>query len=287
MNVMGEVSDEVYNDITTKYSNARLIMSSNDTIQFKPNSNQEVSFKPKGLWYGIGDSWLRWVRSEMPDWEADNVFKIDIDESKILKITNYDELVAFENRYAVTDEKNGYMSSRYKSIDWSAVAKDYAGIEIAPYIYKARYDHMWYYGWDVASGCIWGDGVITNITKLNDNQVGESASQQAAIAIAKKESGDYDKDGKRIKESETETKVICDDCGWSWNKSEGGDDMYICHKCGCDNDPNKQSLDEYIRKIGDNEWRVYSEKGKNLGTYNSEAGAKKRLQQVHYFKNKS
>jgi len=45
-------------------------------------------------------------------------------------------------------------------------------------------------------------------------------------------------------------------------------------------------LDEYIRKIGDDKWRVYSEKGGNLGTYNSESGAKERLQQIHYFKNK-
>jgi len=34
-------------------------------------------------------------------------------------------------------------------------------------------------------------------------------------------------------------KVICDDCGWSWDISDGGDDKYICHKCGCDNIPNE------------------------------------------------
>jgi hypothetical protein len=47
-----------------------------------------------------------------------------------------------------------------------------------------------------------------------------------------------------------------------------------------------KALDEYVRNIGGDKWRVYSEKGKNLGTYNSQADAKKRLQQVHYFKNK-
>ena len=30
-------------------------------------------------------------------------------------------------------------------------------------------------------------------------------------------------------------KVVCDDCDWSWNLSEGGDDPYVCHKCGNDN----------------------------------------------------
>jgi DNA-directed RNA polymerase subunit RPC12/RpoP len=36
-------------------------------------------------------------------------------------------------------------------------------------------------------------------------------------------------------------KVICDDCGWSWNISEGGKDTYICHECGHDNTPIKKN----------------------------------------------
>lgn len=39
-----------------------------------------------------------------------------------------------------------------------------------------------------------------------------------------------------IVESVTKNKIICDNCGWSWKKSEGGDDMYTCHKCGHEND---------------------------------------------------
>ena len=30
-------------------------------------------------------------------------------------------------------------------------------------------------------------------------------------------------------------KIVCDDCGWSWKLSEGGEDPYVCHKCGNDN----------------------------------------------------
>ena len=30
-------------------------------------------------------------------------------------------------------------------------------------------------------------------------------------------------------------KIVCDSCGWSWKLSEGGDDPYVCHKCGTDN----------------------------------------------------
>jgi len=32
-------------------------------------------------------------------------------------------------------------------------------------------------------------------------------------------------------------KIKCDNCGWSWNIVDGGDDLFICHKCGHDNEP--------------------------------------------------
>lgn len=41
-----------------------------------------------------------------------------------------------------------------------------------------------------------------------------------------------------------------------------------------------------IRKIKEGYW-VLSENGKNMGTYKTEAEAKKRLQQIEYFKHKN
>ena len=36
---------------------------------------------------------------------------------------------------------------------------------------------------------------------------------------------------KVLKEEVSKGKVTCDNCGWSWKLSEGGDDPYTCHKC--------------------------------------------------------
>jgi hypothetical protein len=44
-----------------------------------------------------------------------------------------------------------------------------------------------------------------------------------------------------INELVTNTEVICDNCGWEWPIADGGKDLYICHKCGYDNNPD---LDE-------------------------------------------
>jgi tRNA(Ile2) C34 agmatinyltransferase TiaS len=41
---------------------------------------------------------------------------------------------------------------------------------------------------------------------------------------------------KKIMEIVTNEEVICNGCGWSWKLSEGGDDPYICHKCGNNNE---------------------------------------------------
>jgi len=40
-----------------------------------------------------------------------------------------------------------------------------------------------------------------------------------------------------VKEIVTDTEIICDNCGWEWDIADGGDDLYICHKCGHDNNP--------------------------------------------------
>ena len=40
-----------------------------------------------------------------------------------------------------------------------------------------------------------------------------------------------------VDEEVTYEKIKCDNCGWSWNIVDGGGDLFICHKCGHDNEP--------------------------------------------------
>lgn len=165
--VVNEVSKEVYDLVNTKYANSRIIMSPEEKIRFKRTIKQEKGYKPRGLWYGIGPSWINWVRSEMPDWETEHVFRLSIDETKMKIIRNYQQLVEFEKEYSLPIDGWDSYNGRYLYIDWARVARDYGGIEISPYLYEARYKHMWYYGWDVASGCIWGTGVVRRLKRLN------------------------------------------------------------------------------------------------------------------------
>ena len=59
-----------------------------------------------------------------------------------------------------------------------------------------------------------------------------------------------------LKEAIVGEKIECDNCGWSWNIVDGGDDLFICHKCNHDNEPineNKNKdpfgLNAYAREL--------------------------------------
>ena len=49
---------------------------------------------------------------------------------------------------------------------------------------------------------------------------------------------------KHLLELVTKHRIQCDECGWSWKIADGGSDLYVCHKCGHDNVPNKEPLAE-------------------------------------------
>ena len=50
-------------------------------------------------------------------------------------------------------------------------------------------------------------------------------------------------------------KIECDNCDWSWDIVSGGDDLFVCHKCGHDNEPIEENKDPfginaYARELG-------------------------------------
>ena len=122
--------------------------------------------KPKGLWITDNSkyNWHWWSTAES--------FRIDAlcyrqkiilkPEANILLLKSDADLLDFTTKYHarhVADDRLG-------GIDWSAVAAEYDGIVITPYRWKLRLSQKtrWYYGWDCASGCIWGD-VVERISR--------------------------------------------------------------------------------------------------------------------------
>ena len=65
-------------------------------------------------------------------------------------------------------------------------------------------------------------------------------------------SGEYGSGYTPVKELVTDTKVICDNCGWEWEIKDGGNDLYMCHKCNHDNTP---------KLLNEKCWKGYTQKG--------------------------
>ena len=87
---------------------------------------------------------------------------------------------------------------------------------------------------------------------FNDHH--EYSSYAKLGSTAEPDTIDFDDDGKKpghqakdkntkkkgyepVTEKIVGNKIVCDKCGWNWKISEGGNDLYICHKCGNDNTP--------------------------------------------------
>ena len=141
------------------------------------NFTQKAGPKPEGLWYecqdGSSETWKEFCEFGMSSHYSkyDSTYNIVLNDYEILFIPDDHHFEKFYKMYSVNhpadpDGKKGYD----KMIDWPKVAEHYAGIEICPYRSNKRMDDdsFWYYGWDVASGCVWDPKGIKDMTKSGD-----------------------------------------------------------------------------------------------------------------------
>ena len=115
---------------------------------------QKVTRKPFGFWYGFGGEWIDWCRREMPDWTGKYIYGVNVENVNVLRIKTHMELMQFSREYQSNISDTGYRREEGEVIDWNQIANKYDGIEINPYQIEARHQYMWYYGWDIASGCV-------------------------------------------------------------------------------------------------------------------------------------
>jgi len=136
--------------------------------------------KPTGMWISDEDSfgWSQWCRAENFHVEhLKNAFSVKLkDNANILHIRTVEELDAFNETYKCPMFKiHPELSSTMMTIDWEAVAEQYSGILITPYLWERRLhmDYNFYYGWDCASGCIWNSDAIESIELIPDYELPE------------------------------------------------------------------------------------------------------------------
>tara|TARA_Y100000389_G_C17408616_1_gene489536 strand:- start:649 stop:1170 length:522 start_codon:yes stop_codon:yes gene_type:complete len=165
----------------------RNIITDKKIIKFNRDYKQRICLKPSGLWYSCYDSWYNWMSEEIPDMLFKYIHKLNIknnvltdirnkNKNKLLVIKTLKDFDLFTKNYKVkTYYKDKGIIKEFIFIDWIKVSNDFGGIEICPYLNKRR-NILWYYGFDVASGCIWNlQSIIKNLEiiyeKKNDKYI--------------------------------------------------------------------------------------------------------------------
>ena len=88
---------------------------------------------------------------------------------------------------------------------------------------------------------------ITMPINVGDTVLGGKFKNKRIVvkSIGKNEKGDITINNKpllkfrllpKLEEESLGQTINCDNCGWEWEVAEGGSDLYICHKCGHDNE---------------------------------------------------
>lgn len=117
-------------------------------------------WKPRGLWVSVEGEhdWKDWCEGE--SWGLERMHcasKVVLKpNANVLLVDTQDKLDAFNAEFGDNDDS-------CRSIAWEKVKALYDGVIIAPYQWERRFNYMWYYGWDCASGVIWNLSAIASV----------------------------------------------------------------------------------------------------------------------------
>lgn len=142
--------------------------------QLKKKEQKSDWRKPNGFWYGFGESWMNFARTEMAgtDFDLKNTpyhYEVHLKSgANILVLDTFEKVEAFTNQYKAA-----------KYINWSDVERSgYQGIEFPNYydlnLRELKGKYFWLYSFDIDSGCVWDPSTIDYLVdvsgKVNDNQ---------------------------------------------------------------------------------------------------------------------
>jgi hypothetical protein len=139
--------------------------------------SQKIGAKPSGLWYecqdGSSTSWKEFCEFGLTGGanRYDSSYNVILNDYEILFIPDEHHFDKFVEMYTTPHPADPDGDKGFDPvIDWPKVAEHYAGIEICPYLSSKRNDDdaFWYYGWDVASGCVWDQSGIKELVQAGD-----------------------------------------------------------------------------------------------------------------------
>lgn len=164
--------------------NQRTVLIPYELDASKISAQQTTHFKPTGLWYGFGTSWMDFAKTAggIADmyWNSEYLYEVQIattslnapDSNKVLRMTTYDEMNQFFQQYPAQ------RAGSFKMINWPVIARDFAGIEL---VGDAKSEIG---GWDIDSGCIWNPAALTGHRQLQNPDTPDIPTRQTPGAAS-------------------------------------------------------------------------------------------------------
>jgi len=125
--------------------------------------------KPSGFWVSdddAEDSWPKWcIVEDYNTHRLEIAYEVTLSkEADVLVLTTVEDIKNFTEDY----RQPGSSQHVVWYLNWSRVAEEWDGMVITPYQWSLRLDldHLWYNGWDCASGCIWSVAAIEKLTRV-------------------------------------------------------------------------------------------------------------------------
>ncbi len=143
-----------------------------DLLTFDDIINKEqtnCTFKPIGLWFSIGNAWVKWCIEagfSTCDIETCNIYEAELNLEKIYLVDSFDKLKELHSNY--------YLDTNERIINWIKLAKEYDGIMFTNYANIKKYIlennmlgmYTWFMCVDVESVCIWNKNALKSFNNF-------------------------------------------------------------------------------------------------------------------------
>uniref|UniRef100_A0A6C0CCZ6 Uncharacterized protein n=1 Tax=viral metagenome TaxID=1070528 RepID=A0A6C0CCZ6_9ZZZZ len=191
-----------------QYKNIKFHISSKSIRKLKTVKQNNIIFKPNGLWFGIGCVWFDFLINDMGHDPCCYIYQVIINDN-VKKIKSVEEMYDFGNEIINGNNVRVYIDMKTRKDDpnfdfdsgnekflelkknnntrshvdmafnvnifWGLVAQKYNGIEIDvttnEWYKDGRLHNQWFMTWDIPSGTIWKfDNIIVKLIfhKKND-----------------------------------------------------------------------------------------------------------------------
>ncbi len=138
-----------------------------DDIMNKKQTNDTFNGKPSGLWFSIGNSWVKWcMEAEFStcDLETCNIYEGELNLEKIYLVDSFEKLKELHANYKLDSE----------TINWVKLEKEYDGIMFTNYANIKKYIFQnnllgiftWFSMIDIDSVCIWNKNALKSFNNF-------------------------------------------------------------------------------------------------------------------------